>query len=104
MATTATPAPADPVPQLTRDGVRARLAALLVAACDGEVTVAEVTAWTGTLAGLGAGSLAQLRLVDALEREYRVQLDLDGAAAALSTVDALADHLAVLLRLPGAPA
>jgi acyl carrier protein len=83
-----------------RDAVRARLATLLVAACDGEVTEDEVLGWTGTLAGLGAGSLAQLRLVDSVEREYGVQLDLDGSTAALSTVDSLADHLVVLLRLP----
>lgn len=88
---TATPTP-------TRHGIRARLAELIVTACDGEVTEDEVAGWTGTLAALGAGSLAQLRLVDAVEREFAVQLDLDGSAAALSTVDSLADHVAGLLE------
>lgn len=82
----------------TRAAVRARLAQLVVVACDGEVTEAEVAGWTGSLAALGAGSLAQLRLVDAVEREYGVQLDLDRSPALLSTVDSLADHLAGLLE------
>jgi acyl carrier protein len=86
---------------LTRDAVRARVVQLVTAACDGEVTAAEVAVWTGTLAALGAGSLAQLRLVDAVEREYGVQLDLDTSTAFLSTVDTLADHLAGLLGLAG---
>jgi acyl carrier protein len=85
---------------LPRDAIRARLAQLVAVACDGEVTAAEVAGWTGSLAALGAGSLAQLRLVDAVEREYGVQLDLDRSTAFLSTVDKLTDHLAGLLELP----
>jgi hypothetical protein len=86
---------------LAPGALRARLVQLVTAACDGEVTEAEVAGWPGTLAALGAGSLAQLRLVDAVEREYGVQLDLDRSTAVLSTVDSLAAHLAGLLGPAG---
>jgi hypothetical protein len=85
----------------TRAALRARLAQLVSAACDGELTEAEVAGWSGDLAALGVGSLAQLRLVDAVEHEYGVLLDLDASIDPLSTLDTLADHLRSVHRVGG---
>jgi hypothetical protein len=80
-----------------RATLRARLAGLVSVACDGEVTAAEAAGWSGALAHLGVGSLAQMRLLDAVETEYGVCLDVDGPVNHLSTLDSLADHLVDVL-------
>lgn len=77
---------------LTRDELRDRLADLVSQATDGELTVAEVRQGT-ILSDLGFGSLGLLRLVDAVELEFGVELDLNHDADALRTVDHLADWL-----------
>ncbi|MET7423292.1 hypothetical protein [Dactylosporangium sp. NPDC005555] len=56
--------------------LRDRVATILSSATDGEVTTGEILGG-GSLAALGVGSLAVLRLVDALDDELGVQLDLD---------------------------
>ena len=81
----------------TRDAVRTRLAELVCAACDGSVSVEEVTGWAGQLAALGVSSLAQLRIVDAVETEFEIYLELDGPLAFLSTLDSLTDYVVQLL-------
>jgi acyl carrier protein len=73
--------------------VRDRLAGLVAAACDGEVTAAEAAA-APSLALIGVNSLASLRLIDAVEREFGVVLDLDSDPAMLDSVDTLAGYLA----------
>ncbi|MGC5031301.1 acyl carrier protein [Micromonospora sp. DT229] len=79
--------------------LRERLAALVGEATAGEVAAAEVL--TGdSLIALGVDSLALLRLVDAIELEYGVEIDL-AAAPALDTLD---DLVALLTATRPAPA
>jgi acyl carrier protein len=68
--------------------VRQRLAELVAAATEGEVPAAQVLAGGRSLRALGVGSLAFLRLVDAVEAEFGVELDLD--TPGLDTLDGLA--------------
>jgi hypothetical protein len=51
------------------------LAELVAGACDGEVTVAAVLAAPLPFSVLGVTSLAQLRLIDAVERAFDVTVD-----------------------------
>ncbi|GAA2794670.1 hypothetical protein GCM10020219_077410 [Nonomuraea dietziae] len=48
---------------------------------------------TCSLTALGVGSLAFLRLIDALEEEYGVQIDLAAPAGALDSLDEIVAHL-----------
>jgi acyl carrier protein len=70
-----------------------RLADLIVEVSDGAVTPADVLAPGACLTDLGVGSLALLRLIDAVEDEYGLSIDLSGD----EPVDSL-DELAALLR------
>lgn len=75
--------------------LRTELAELVAEACDGELAPDDLLAAGGTpFVVLGVGSLAQLRLLDAVEERYGVLLDLDGPTAFLDSLDALAEHLA----------
>ena len=68
-----------------------RLAELVAEVSDGEVTAAAALAAEAPLPALGFTSLSQLRLVDAVEREFRVTIDLSlEGLAALDDVHALA--------------
>ncbi len=68
-----------------------RLAQLVAEVSDGEVTAAAALAAEAPLPALGFTSLSQLRLVDAVEREFRVTIDLSPEGlAALDDVHALA--------------
>ena len=69
--------------------LRGRVATLVSTATDGDVTSAEILASGGSLAALGVGSLAVLRLIDALDDELGVQLDLDEPGTDLDDFDAL---------------
>jgi acyl carrier protein len=62
---------------MSTPALRDRVATMVSTATDGEVTAEEILAGGGSLAALGVGSLAVLRLVDALDDELGVQLDLD---------------------------
>jgi acyl carrier protein len=73
-----------------------RLAELVSAACDGQVSPAEALAETESLALLGVGSLECLRLIQTTEREFAVVFDLDGDMSYLDTVDGLAARLRTL--------
>ncbi|MCC5575151.1 acyl carrier protein [Microtetraspora sp. AC03309] len=70
--------------------LKERLAELVSESCDGEITTAEALEATVPLPYLGVTSLAQMRLIDALEREYGVEIDLGGDVAFLDSVDGLA--------------
>ncbi|WP_066365097.1 acyl carrier protein [Herbidospora mongoliensis] len=70
--------------------MKERLAELVSESCDGELTPADVLAATVPLAYLGVTSLAQMRLIDAIEREYDVEVDLSGDVTFLDSVDGLA--------------
>ncbi|MBB5868897.1 acyl carrier protein [Allocatelliglobosispora scoriae] len=76
------------------DQLRHRLAELVAAASDGDVRVEDALASSAGLAELGLGSLGHLRLVDAVEAEFDVQLDTAGDLHALDSIDQLAAYLA----------
>ncbi|MGI5177879.1 hypothetical protein ACQEVZ_16260 [Dactylosporangium sp. CA-152071] len=76
---------APPVDAALRD----RVATMVSTATDGEVTTEEILTGGGSLAALGVGSLAVLRLVDALDDELGVQLDLDTPGTHLDDFDDL---------------
>jgi MGT family glycosyltransferase len=86
------PPAATGIPALTPTGLRRRLAELVVAACDGEVGVDQVLA-AGSLVLIGVGSLASLRIIDAVETEFGLPLDIEDDPSFLDSVDGLAAHL-----------
>jgi len=67
------------------EAIRQRLAVLVSEASDGEITAAEAVA-APSLALLGVNSLATLRLIDAVEKEFGVALDLVDATVLDSVV------------------
>jgi acyl carrier protein len=73
------------------DALRACLSELVAAATAGSVT--------GELAGdvalydLGVDSLGWLRLIDAIELGFDVELDLTGADLRLATINTLVEHI-----------
>ncbi|MFF4773502.1 acyl carrier protein [Microtetraspora fusca] len=73
--------------------LKERLAELVAESCDGEISKAEALEATVPLSYLGVTSLAQMRLIDAIEREYGVEVDLGGDISFLDSVDALAAWL-----------
>ncbi|MEU4565180.1 acyl carrier protein [Micromonospora sp. NPDC023956] len=68
--------------------LRQRVAELVSAATGGEVSVADLTAG-GSMIALGLDSLGLLRLVDAIELEYGVEVDLQAPGRGLDTLDDL---------------
>jgi len=75
------------------DALELQLADLVSAATDGEVEAREALAENDSLARLGVGSLAYLRLIEAVERRFGVVLDLEADVSYLDTVEALAKWL-----------
>jgi acyl carrier protein len=73
--------------------VRRRLAELIDEATEGGVGVAEALDGAASLTALGVDSLGLLRLVDAIEAEFGVEIDL-GESTRLGTLDGIVDHLA----------
>jgi len=79
--------------------LRPRLAELISVACDGEVSAARIAQDVdGPLAALGVGSLARLRLIDAIEDEFGLFVEADDIFEALETLSALADWLSACLE------
>ncbi|MFB7473603.1 hypothetical protein [Kitasatospora sp. NPDC056184] len=80
--------------------LRHRLAELVSAATDGQLTVAELLGSEESLTALGVSSLALLRLADGLEEEFEVLIDLGDPALHAGGLTALAarlnDHAAVV--------
>ncbi|NRQ32585.1 acyl carrier protein [Nonomuraea sp. NN258] len=73
---------------------RHRLAELVAIASDGAVTADEVLGANVPLSALGVTSIAQMRLIDAVEIEYDVLIDLTGDdAALLDDLDKLAEYV-----------
>ncbi|MEV7007977.1 acyl carrier protein [Streptosporangium sp. NPDC051022] len=58
--------------------VRERLAEMVASASDGAVTAEEALSATVPLSALGITSLAQMRLIDAVETEFGIEIDLSG--------------------------
>ncbi|MDA0638052.1 phosphopantetheine-binding protein [Nonomuraea sp. MCN248] len=74
-----------------------RLADLVAAVSDGEISAEEALAGEHSLSALGLTSLAWIRLVDAIEDAFGVDVDLGGDLSAFDRVDALAAHVSDLL-------
>ncbi|MEZ0072291.1 acyl carrier protein [Planotetraspora sp. GP83] len=70
--------------------LKERLAELVSESCDGQISAAEVLEASVPLSYLGVTSLAQMRLIDAVEREYDVEIDLGGDVSFLDSVEGLA--------------
>ncbi|MGH3416406.1 MAG: phosphopantetheine-binding protein [Actinocrinis sp.] len=74
--------------------LRTRLAELISAACDGEVSAARIAQDPdAALAALGVGSLARLRLIDAIEDEFGLLVEADEIFEALESLSVLAGWL-----------
>ncbi|MFJ6194826.1 acyl carrier protein [Micromonospora sp. NPDC092111] len=73
--------------------LRERIAELVSEATGGEVPAAQVLAG-GSMIALGVDSLGLLRLVDAIESEYGVEVELSGPGRPLDTLDDLVALLA----------
>ncbi|MEV0235476.1 acyl carrier protein [Nonomuraea sp. NPDC050786] len=69
--------------------LRERLADMIAKAADGAVDPGEVLSGRARLSDLGVTSLAYLRLIDAVEAEFGVELD----PAAVDNLDALVDYV-----------
>jgi acyl carrier protein len=78
-------------------GLRARIAQMVSEATGGEVEPADLLAG-GSMIALGVDSLGLLRLVDAIESEYGVEVELTGAGRRLDTLDDLVAMLAAADR------
>ncbi|GIH11040.1 hypothetical protein Rhe02_91070 [Rhizocola hellebori] len=74
--------------------VRQRIAELVHQATDGRVSPADALMAGASLSALGVDSLGLLRLIDAVELEYDVEIDLAGHGPRLDTMDDLLAHLA----------
>ena len=75
--------------------VKERLAALVEESSDGAIAAAGALTGNVPLSEQGLTSLARMRLVDAIEAEYGVEIDLDARGwQLLDDLDALAAHLA----------
>jgi acyl carrier protein len=80
---------------LTDTGVRRRIAELVHDAAEGRVQVADALAAGASLSALGLDSLGFLRLIDAVEEEYGVEVDLDSPGPRMDTVDEIVARMAL---------
>lgn len=79
---------------MTTPAIKERLAQLVAESSDGAITEDQALASAVPLSDLGLSSLSRMRLVDAVEDEYDVEIDLDGDGWDLvDNLDALAAHL-----------
>lgn len=76
--------------------LQTQVAALVEAASDGDVRRSDVMAPGASLSAAGLGSLGFLRLIDAIEREFGVEIDPDGDFSELDGVEVIAEQLARL--------
>ncbi len=74
---------------MTDTAVRQRVAELVHRATDGRISAADALADGASLSALGLDSLGMLRLIDAVELEYGVEIDLAGTGPRLDTMDDL---------------
>jgi acyl carrier protein len=77
---------------MNRSALRERLADMVAAASDGDVSAAASLVPGASLTDLGLGSLGFLRLIDAIEVGYGIELALTGEPPP-DTVDDLAGQL-----------
>lgn len=75
-------------------GLRQRLAELVETSTGGLIDAGTALAGTESFTALGMDSLGLLRLLDALEEEYGVEIDLGADRLALDSLDGIATLLA----------
>lgn len=75
--------------------IRRVLADMIAEASDGEVSAEQALAGDHSLAALGLTSLAQIRLIDAIEDTFGVDLGTD--MPSFDSLEALASHLTGLM-------
>jgi acyl carrier protein len=85
---------------MTTPVVRQRIAALVEEASDGMIAATDALDGGRSLGALGLTSLGYLRLADAVELEFEVELDL-GAAVAVDTLDGIVTQIVTQDRPSG---
>lgn len=79
---------------------RRALADMIADVSDGQIHAEEVLAADHSLSALGLTSLARIRLIDAIEDAFGVDIDLSSDMSSFERVDTLAAHLADLVDGP----
>jgi acyl carrier protein len=79
---------------MTTTRLRSRLAELIQQATDGAVVPADALVEGASLGALGLDSLGLLRLIDAIEAEYDVEIDFGGGRISPDSLDSFVDYLA----------
>jgi len=79
------------------DDLRSRLAGMIADASDGEIAAESALAGGHSLAALGLTSLALVRLIDAIEDAFGVELDLGADLSSFDSVDAIATQVATAM-------
>jgi acyl carrier protein len=77
--------------------LRSRLAGMIADASDGEIAAEVALAGDYSLAALGLTSLALVRLIDAIEDAFGVDLDLGADLSSFDNIDAIAAQVATAL-------
>lgn len=79
---------------MTPLATKERLAQLVAESSDGAISTDQALTTRSPLSDLGLTSLGRMRLIDAVEDEYGVEIDLDGDGwSLLDDLDALTAHL-----------
>lgn len=81
----------------TTTELRRELAGMIASASDGEVRAEDALTGRHSLSALGLSSLARIRLIDAIEDTFGVDVDLSRDLSTFESVDTLAAHVATLL-------
>ena len=84
---------------MTEPQLREWLALRIAQCCDGAISTGEILEADCTLAALGVGSLALVRLIDVIESELGVLVELDGDLW-MSDLDTMAEYLGNLTTSP----
>jgi acyl carrier protein len=74
--------------------IHQELAALVVEASDGQISIVEALAESESLGLLGLTSMGYVRLIQAIEHRYGVTVEPDEDLSTLDTIPALAKYLA----------
>ena len=86
---------------MTAEEYTRRLAQLISEVSDGEITVEEVLAAGHSLSALGLTSLARIRLIDAIEHTFGVEMDLSDELATFEDVGTLSALVAQATAVRG---
>lgn len=78
---------------MNADALRQELAQMVDRATQGGVRAADALAGEASLAALGLDSLGLLRLVDAIELAYGIEIDAGGGSRRVGTLDDLVTRI-----------